>query len=156
MNYSERSKIYLLSKRFLLLFGLVAALVLAMVPVNTSPAAALDGQHATNIYFFWGEGCPHCAKAKPFLDQLDRESDAIQLHSFEVYYNAENQDLFQKVGEKLQINSSGVPLIVIGDEPFIGYAESYASSIESRAQECTENGCSDDIAGIVGVINPIV
>ena len=24
-------------------------------------------QNQVVLYFFWGDGCPHCAKAKPFL-----------------------------------------------------------------------------------------
>ncbi|KKT07630.1 MAG: putative membrane protein, partial [Candidatus Nomurabacteria bacterium GW2011_GWB1_43_19] len=26
-----------------------------------------------NIYFFWGEGCPHCEKEKPFLETLEEK-----------------------------------------------------------------------------------
>ena len=46
------------------------------------------------IYFFWGEGCPHCAVAKPALEDLVAMNPSFELKSFEIYNNAENQAIF--------------------------------------------------------------
>jgi hypothetical protein len=124
--------------------------MITLVPLHAPTVSASDAEQQTNIYFFWGDGCPHCANAKPFLENLDEQSDAITLYSYEVYNSSWNQMLFQKVGEELQLSSSGVPLIIIGDEPFVGYSQSYADTIEARAVECSEDGCPDSIASIVG------
>ena len=60
-----------------------------------------------NIYFFWGNGCPHCAKEKPFLEKLDKERDEISATFFEIYYSEENRTLLTKVGAALKTNASG-------------------------------------------------
>ena len=49
----------------------LASLLLAVLGlVLGAPAHALpdqsDDSAEVTLYFFWGEGCPHCAAAKPF------------------------------------------------------------------------------------------
>ncbi len=137
----------------------VVALTVLCAPLFSAVTQTVGAAEATNggvnIYMFWGEGCPHCAKAKPFLENLDKSSDKINLYTYEVYYNAQNQKLYQETGEKLKVNSSGVPLIIIGDEVFVGYSELYASAIKSRAETCAERAsCPDGVAGIVGLSSP--
>ena len=39
----------------------------------------------TNIYFFWGEGCPHCSEEKLFLDKLTQNNENITVHDYEVW-----------------------------------------------------------------------
>lgn len=106
--------------------------------------------HGVNIYLFWGDGCPHCAKAKPVLETLDANSDAVTLYKYEVYYNTENQQLLQSVAEALKIEASGVPVIIVGDEAIVGYSETIKSDIEKRVKDCTVNGCLDSVAVIAG------
>lgn len=139
-------------------FKLLLATALTVLCVSLfafAPQAAKAAETTSagvNIYLFWGEGCPHCAKAKPFLENLDKSSDKINLYTYEVYYNTQNQKLYQEVGEKLKVDSSGVPLIVIGDEVFVGYSESYANDIKARAETCAEKAsCPDSVASIVGL-----
>ncbi len=128
------------------LFGLLSAFPSTGVKAETAAQT-----NTVNIYFFWGEGCPHCSKAKPFLEEIDRSSDAVSLYDYEVYHNKANQKLLQDTVKKLGVNSSGVPLIVIGDEPFVGYSSASEDPIKNRIQECLANGCRDSIASIVGV-----
>jgi glutaredoxin len=135
-------------------FTVLCASLFAFAP-QTAKAAETTNSNGVNIYMFWGQGCPHCAKAKPFLENLDKSSDKINLHTYEVYYNTGNQKLYQEVGEKLKVDSSGVPLIVIGDEVFVGYSESHASGIKARAETCAEKAsCPDSVASIVGLSKP--
>jgi glutaredoxin len=107
------------------------------------------------MYFFWGEGCPHCAKADPFLEKLDSSSDAVSLYKYEVYHSSQNQSYLRDVAKKMDISASGVPVIVIGNQAFVGYSESSSQSISRRVDNCVNNGCSDDVADIVGVTKPI-
>ncbi len=106
----------------------------------------------TNIYFFWGQGCPHCAKAEPFLKKLDQQYSDVTLYDFEVYYNRTNQKLLQEVGRTLGINISGVPAIIIGDQAIIGFSETITpSEIERRVEMCQQLGCPDEIGKILGI-----
>jgi len=38
------------------------------------------------IYLFWGEGCPHCAKAKPFLESWPQNIQGY-FEEFEIYHD---------------------------------------------------------------------
>jgi len=36
-----------------------------------------------SVYFFWGEGCPHCIDQKPFMDELKAKyGEKINIHSY--------------------------------------------------------------------------
>jgi thiol-disulfide isomerase/thioredoxin len=105
-----------------------------------------------NVYFFWGEGCPHCDQEKPFLDQLERKYPTVKVFDFEVWNNAENRRYLIEVGEKLKTDVSGVPFTVVGDEAYIGFSQSLTSEqIEDRLKYCVSNSCSDSVAEIVGI-----
>ncbi len=94
------------------------------------------------IYFFWGDGCPHCAVEKPFLEEMENKYPELRVESFETWKNQDNAQLFQKVAQAYGIQARGVPTTFIGDfEPIVGYAEYMADDIEAKIVECIENGC---------------
>lgn len=137
--------------RKLILFSLSAVLVGLFI---SSPQVKADTEvpinHGVNIYLFWGDGCPHCAKAKPVLETLDNNSDSVNLYKYEVYYNTDNQRLLQSVADALKIDASGVPVIIVGDKAIVGYSDTIKSEIEDRVKECTEKSCPDSVAVITG------
>jgi len=49
--------------------------------------------NGVNIYFFWGEGCPHCEDEKQFLEKLEKKYPEIKVNDFEVWNNSENRKL---------------------------------------------------------------
>ncbi|MEM4347548.1 MAG: glutaredoxin domain-containing protein [Candidatus Altiarchaeota archaeon] len=99
------------------------------------------------IYFFWGEGCPHCAAEKIFLDGLKVKYPQIEIKSFETWHNQENAALFVKIAEAYGTKASGVPTTFIGDNYIVGYRgdETTGREIENLIKECIDKG---------GCINP--
>lgn len=120
--------------------------------LSYTPALAQENTKL-NLYFFWGNGCPHCANEKPFLDKLENEfNDSIEIHRYEVWGDKNNLDLLVKIGKELNLDISGVPLTIIGNEAFVGYSEGYTSKqIEDRVAYCLENICIDSVAGLAGL-----
>jgi len=106
-----------------------------------------------NAYFFYGDGCPHCAKERQYLLHiLKSENPNLQIYEYEIYNSRENAVLLQKTAEKLGVGVDGVPFLVIGDKHFVGYADGMSSQmIEQRVNECSAERCPDSIASIVGV-----
>jgi len=106
-----------------------------------------------NIYFFWGEGCPHCAKEKPFLEKLEQKYPEVKVHNFEVWYSAKNRDLLIDAGKKLGADVSGVPFTVIGNKYIVGYYNDATTGqeIENAVKYCLKNECADLIAPIAGI-----
>lgn len=113
---------------------------------NCNFAAA--GSEPVNVYFFWGDGCPHCAKEKTFLKYLENKYPQIKIHSYEVWNNADNRQRLTELGEKMEVNITGVPFTVVGEHYFAGWynAESTGQSIEEAIKCAVESGCRD-VAG---------
>lgn len=98
----------------------------------------------TTVYFFWGEGCPHCATEKPFLEEMEQKYPQLEVKSYETWKNKDNMELFEQVAQAYGIQARGVPTTFIGDnEPIIGFAEYMADDMESKIISCLEEGCVD-------------
>jgi cytochrome c biogenesis protein CcdA/thiol-disulfide isomerase/thioredoxin len=95
------------------------------------------------IYFFWGQGCPHCAQEKPFLEELKQKYPQLEVKDFEVYYSRENQELFKKVAQAYKTQPVGVPMTFIGKDFIVGFGtkETTGKQIENLIQNCLTNIC---------------
>jgi glutaredoxin len=111
-----------------------------------------DASNQVNAYLFYGEGCPHCAKERAFLETIKDEYPDLKINSFEIYYNQENVAFLQKIAETLKVQTGSVPFLIIGDETFVGYSATISPvQIESRIKECLIAKCPDSVAKIVGI-----
>ncbi len=106
------------------------------------------------IYMFWGDGCPHCAAAKPFLTALDLSSDQIEYKNYEVWYVEENQALFIQMAKSYGFEPHAVPTIFIGDRYWEGFGDQIQAEIESTVQKCLVDGCEDYGAAILNGADP--
>ncbi len=111
--------------------------------------AQYEVPNPVHIYIFWGEGCPHCAVAKPFLEGLETKYPGVYIHDYEVYYSQENADLWYKFAAKYNFEPTGVPNIFIGPYYLQGYTEAVNEQFEQVVVECLKNGCQDPGEGIV-------
>ncbi|MFW6282901.1 MAG: glutaredoxin family protein [Minisyncoccales bacterium] len=96
------------------------------------------------IYFFWGNGCPHCAEEKSFLESLEEKHSELEVKMYETYKNKENAEFFNEVAKAYGISAQGVPATFIGDfEPIVGYSsdQTTGKEIEDQIKECIEDGC---------------
>ncbi len=101
------------------------------------------------IYLFWGDGCPHCAAEKPVLEAMVKANSNIELQSYEVWYNAENQTKLKKMADFYDFEVTGVPVTFIGEKYWIGYSDDLGSEIKKEVDACLTNGCIDAGAGIL-------
>jgi glutaredoxin len=101
------------------------------------------------IYFFWGDGCPHCAAAKPFLEELGRQYPNVEVRAFEVWYNEKNQQLFLRMAGAYGFEPSSVPTIFIGDRYWVGYSDPIRAEIEAVVAACSSSGCRDAGLGVM-------
>ncbi|TFB09095.1 hypothetical protein E3V08_01155, partial [Candidatus Atribacteria bacterium MT.SAG.1] len=105
-------------------------------------------QEETVLYFFYGEGCPHCAQAEIFLEKLQEKYPQIKIESYEVFSNKDNAKLlsrlFEACGESSQIR---VPATFIGNKVVIEYLSEEITGvrIENILKECLENGCQNSL-----------
>jgi len=91
------------------------------------------------IYFFYGEGCPHCEEQTPFMQQLEREYN-ISVVYLETWHNKTNAELFVEFAKAYNISLLGVPATFIGDQAFIGYINKI--EIEEAVNNCLKTQCN--------------
>ena len=115
-----------------------------------SPKA--QAEERINLYFFYGNGCPHCVKEEKFLDRLEKENNAVNIFRYEVWNNRDNAALLARIGKELNLEIKGVPLLIVGEETIVGYYNDAVTG--KRINEIISNylieGCTDPVAEIMG------
>ena len=98
------------------------------------------------IYMFRGQGCYFCRNFLTFLSSISKDyGKYFKLVSFEVWYNEQNSALFNKVGalNGEDLEKLGVPYILIGEQKFNGFNESFADSIKKKKKKEYEKHGTD-------------
>lgn len=135
----------------------IILLTVFLVLLNTASVFAspnrTDGQAV--IYFFWGDGCPHCEDEKVYLGTLLDKYPQAKVNDFEVWYNKDNQALMKKVAEAMGFEARGVPVTIIGDQYWIGFRDSYAVEFESAVAYCLENSCEPPVGMDMTTATPV-
>ena len=100
-------------------------------------------QESTCVYFFYGDGCQHCAKVESQINNLAVQSELpVQVYKFEIYNNRSNIVLLSQYFDAHSIPTSerGVPVVLIGNNYLIGdkpIIENLNSLIEqNKGAEC--------------------
>jgi thiol-disulfide isomerase/thioredoxin len=95
------------------------------------------------VYLFWGRGCPHCEKEKHFLEGLQRENPALEVRSFEVWYDKKNAGLLASMLQARGMRSSGVPVTIVDDQVFAGFTSQTEARLTAVIKECGTRSCVD-------------
>ncbi len=101
--------------------------------------ASPDEADKVILYFFWGDGCPHCEKEKKYLDAAKKKYPELEVRSFEVWRNRANALYLSRMAEAAGIKSTGVPVTFIDTVAFTGFNESIAREIGNKIQYCVQN-----------------
>jgi cytochrome c biogenesis protein CcdA/glutaredoxin len=86
------------------------------------------------IYFFWGDGCPHCATQKVFLEQLKLDHPNVIVYDFEVYFVEANRPLMTAMAAAFGRPVTGVPMTFIGDEVWVGYSDAMGRQMRAAVE----------------------
>lgn len=118
---------------------LVATLLIPVAVFATDEEAVVEDTTATsnevNVYFFRGEGCPHCEEAEQWFQSIEEEYGSyFKIVDYETWYNEENAKLMEKVADIRGEEASGVPYIIVGDKSWNGFTEDYGTEILSQIQ----------------------
>ena len=96
---------------------LLISILLLLLPITITKAESKQ----VDLYLFYGDGCPHCAEEEEFLNEYLKDKDDVVLNKFEVWHSSENQEILRKVQDAINNHASGVPYLVIGNKPIVGY-----------------------------------
>lgn len=114
-------------------FALVGFLMVLLFALSISGAfSSTDPKGGVSLHFFWGEGCPHCARAKPFLEGLKRRHPGLEVCDYEVFSHRENVDLLVSMARERGFEATGVPVFIIGNQVIAGFSDEKAREIEQK------------------------
>jgi thiol-disulfide isomerase/thioredoxin len=136
---------------------LILILMMALTsfaPVKAQTPAPEEG-YPVYVYLFWGEGCPHCAKAKPFFESLAEKYPEVVYRPYEIYYDEAGHKLFTDMATANGFEISGVPAAMIGPYYLVGYAEEMNADIEAVVVHCIANSCMDPGANLAAGAAPV-
>ena len=79
------------------------------------------GETRVHLYFFWSQKCPHCLKAVPFVDSLQRDYAWLEVHSAEISQNRQNLQRYVEMASSLGHEARSVPAFFICGQLITGY-----------------------------------
>ncbi|GFO62186.1 thioredoxin family protein [Geomonas paludis] len=117
----------------------LAAILLLLLFCVASNCLAATPSPAATLYYFWGEGCPHCAQAKPLLEQLQRKYPELRVESWEVLQHRENIPRLMRMARERGREATGVPVFIIGAHYFSGFSRQTPAQLESAVKEALQD-----------------
>lgn len=124
---------------------ILLAVIIAALMVTSTAQAQDAGENQVNIYFFWGDGCPHCEDEWAYMKELTARNPNIKLVDYEVWYNKDNQEILKEFGRALGFEPVAVPVTVIGERYWIGFTESLGLEMEAAADALLQDPNHTDI-----------
>lgn len=101
----------------------------------------MGAAHAADITIYYSPTCPHCHHALEFFSNtLVYEYPELNVTSVNVTTGDAAVDMFRAALEKCEYTSGGVPVIVVGDKCFQGYAE----FMNDEIRDAVNVGLTDD------------
>jgi cytochrome c biogenesis protein CcdA/glutaredoxin len=101
---------------------------------------AVSYAQSTCIYFFYGDGCPHCAKASSYIETLEGKYN-LEVHRMNI---GEEIELINGLYSAYNVKSGDqgrVPILFISNDYILGDS-SIISKLESKIKKCGESGCA--------------
>lgn len=136
-------KNYLLSILIVFSIILMSACASPSEPNDSQLGESRPDAKAT-LYYFWGDGCPHCEVQKVFLEKMQDKYPELEIKMYETWKNRSNAQILQNMAEAYGTRASGVPMTFIGDfSPTVGFSSSMEQDMEDKIIFCLEEGCPD-------------
>jgi len=128
---------------FLLLVG-----ALASVPTQSTEGALAAEAPSITAYLFWQQGCPYCASAKTELQRLRKVYPELKIEAVELDGSSGNDALYERILTRFRFDQAAVPLVIIGDQPFLGFASGGRSvaGYKQAMEKCLSSECPDIVA----------
>ena len=123
---------------------LITVLFVPFAVYATDEAATTTGEEQVttqeskevNLYFFRGEGCPHCEEAEEWFKSIEEEYGSyFNIVDYEVWNDENNAALMEKVAKARGEEAEGVPYIIVGDKSWSGFTSEYEQEILDQIQK---------------------
>jgi len=133
---------------------LLLSLVLPLLSIAYGQAAA--SRFTVPVYFFWGDGCPHCATQKVFHEALKRDHPNVTVYDFEVYGVPENRSIMAAMAAAFGRPVTGVPMTFIGDESWTGFSDALGRQMRAAVERYETYAAPDPVDRLDPEMRPMV
>ncbi len=124
----------------------VLILLLLAGPAAAGDGDALDpwaslgpgGEPRVQLYFFWSASCPHCTRARPFVEGLPGQLPWLDLHSIRLGGDRERVRRFIALAALAGAEASAVPAFIFCGRHMSGYddAEGMGAVLRAQLESC--------------------
>ncbi len=121
---------------------LMLALTVVAPIAASRTASAASSNEGMSVYFFYGDGCPHCALVEPLIDSLAVKYPQVNFIKLEIWHNSANKALFQDFNARYRVSNPVVPEVFIADQALI-------------AEDAIKNNLESDIQRIISTNNTV-
>lgn len=128
------SPIFKVFSIFILLVALLGGLASAQTSEPVWTRYTQEEGDKIRLYFFWSQTCPHCRKAKPFVEKLAQTYDWLEVQSHEISENPENAKLFWNLTEQIGEKVTGVPAFLYCGKMHVGFRDEWTTGKTLRDQ----------------------
>jgi glutaredoxin len=91
----------------------------------------MTGDDPGTLLLFHGEGCPHCAAERAWLEELALAYPQLRIKQYEVWNDQANRELLDRYATELGFEPAGVPVTIVGDQVWIGFSQLIAAELEA-------------------------
>ena len=96
--------------------------------------AFVGAASAADITIYYSPTCPHCHHAREFISStLIYEYPQLKVTEVNVFEDA-NRPTFEAALKKCEYESGGVPVLVVGEKCFQGFADSMADDLRAAVE----------------------
>jgi hypothetical protein len=121
-----------------------AIIVFVLLALCVAGFAQQAQKGSITMYFFWGQGCPHCEEMKSFIQEMQNTYPQLTVKSLETRNDPANNLLFNDMAKAYNKTADGVPGTFIGDKMIVGYAKGETDiEVKAAINDCIKNGCAD-------------
>jgi cytochrome c biogenesis protein CcdA/glutaredoxin len=121
--------------------------IVIVISILTSAIVSAENDTVTNknvhLHLFYGQGCPHCAQLRLFLNEIHPKYPSLIIHEHEVYSDKEGILLFEQMSKNSNVSIEGVPTVFIDDKVIVGFSNTIGESIENEIKRCLDTDCGD-------------
>lgn len=103
--------------------GAICALDAAPATTSAPETSGRPQSERATLMFFWGQGCPHCEQAKPFVERLVVERPGLRVERIEVRNDSDGRKRFVATMRRLGADAVGIPTFAVDDEYVVGFIE---------------------------------
>lgn len=98
------------------------------------------GAHLVHLHFFWTQTCPHCQRARPYVEALPDELPWLRLRSYDLTADPRSRHEYVRLAQSIGERARSVPAFLFCGHLITGYDDAPGTGAELKRllQECKD------------------